>query len=67
MLLNVEYSQNGLKGHKTYKSMGRMREFIKDKELTDYALATFEGNNTQDKSAYNVIRRGNGYKHSSEY
>lgn len=67
MLFNIEYLLNGHKGHKTYKSMRRMRDFIKDMALTDYALATFKGDNIYDKSAYKVIQRGNDYKHSSEY
>ncbi|AGR47117.1 hypothetical protein SHANETTE_8 [Bacillus phage Shanette] len=67
MPLNVEYLRNGHKGNKTYQSMTRMRQFIKDMELTDYALATLKGNNLYDKSAYKVIQRGNDYKHSSEY
>jgi len=67
MPLNVEYSQDGLKGHKTYQSMSAMRRFIKNMALTDYALATYTGDNIYDKSAYKVIQRGNGYKHSSEF
>jgi len=44
-----------------------MRRFIKNMALTDYALATYTGDNIYDKSAYKVIQRGNGYKHSSEF
>ncbi|AID50593.1 hypothetical protein [Bacillus phage CP-51] len=67
MPLNIEYSQDGLKGHKTYESMSAMRRFMRRMALTDYALARYTGDNPYDKSAYTVLQRGNGYKHSSEY
>jgi hypothetical protein len=67
MPLNIEYSQDGIRGSKTYESMSAMRRFIKTNALTDYALARYIGDSIYDKSTYMVIQRGNGYKHSSEY